>query len=529
MPMLPYARLASGFAALLLVAGGCDVAPDPLATATLEAKGGSGKGKGGSGGGKARPSRHANGERRHGSGSKGAKGLATLSARALLGQDGTTELDLSANGNIRLVLVRAVTDGTRADDWSHDGHAAIVKRVSAAHVVLAIHGLNRGQQLRVTALVRATGSRREEVVRVVETVKLRPNLVASNLVLPPSAQRNAVVTISATVSETNGDAGAGADCVLYDGGTAVDRAHGIFVGAGQTVSCAFEHLFAAAGSHDIKVAAENVDPADWDVSDNAVSGSIDIISSLPLAYTAAFSDITTTFAGHQEGSVASPDGSTHVFSYDTSSVARNQSASLAGGAAVGVSFPLAHLRVSESADGAAPIQSISADGVPFDTFDLTTDGVFDYAVSCANLSDSTGTAFLQVCNTLAAEIATGVRSESTGISYNRFAGEVTFHSEGFDRYTYSDGTGEDFTFNDTGTKGSPPAYTATSSFGFDLLVDDGTRSFVASPVVPLAPVSTSDSQPLACDDWTDPDGTTSHFCSSFSSASVGYAGLVTAP
>src|SRR5205085_343557 len=84
------------------------------------------------------------------------------------------------------------------------------------------------------------------------------------------------VTLLATVGEGNGDVGARTDCVLYVDGVEADRARGIWVDAGDQVSCAFLHTFTSEGDHALRVAAEGVNPADFDLSNNAAVGTIHI-------------------------------------------------------------------------------------------------------------------------------------------------------------------------------------------------------------------------------------------------------------
>jgi hypothetical protein len=57
----------------------------------------------------------------------------------------------------------------------------------------------------------------------------------------------------------------------------VDRASGVWVDAGGVVSCAFVHAFDNAGTYTVQVAATNVTPADWDMSNNSASTSITIL------------------------------------------------------------------------------------------------------------------------------------------------------------------------------------------------------------------------------------------------------------
>ena len=76
--------------------------------------------------------------------------------------------------------------------------------------------------------------------------------------------------------ELNGDASGTTTCVLAIDGNNVDQANNVYVDAGGSVSCAFEYTFSTTGSHTVQVTAANVVPADWDNSNNSISGVITI-------------------------------------------------------------------------------------------------------------------------------------------------------------------------------------------------------------------------------------------------------------
>jgi hypothetical protein len=57
----------------------------------------------------------------------------------------------------------------------------------------------------------------------------------------------------------------------------VDRAEGIWVDAGDSVSCAFTHTFAG-GTHQARVDVGDVNPGDWDPANNSAVTSIAIVS-----------------------------------------------------------------------------------------------------------------------------------------------------------------------------------------------------------------------------------------------------------
>ncbi|HEX8905297.1 MAG TPA: hypothetical protein VF771_10670, partial [Longimicrobiaceae bacterium] len=111
---------------------------------------------------------------------------------------------------------------------------------------------------------------------------LAPDLRAE-LHAAPRTRTGFPVTITAEVAELNGDVGARADCVLYVDGAEADRANGIWVDAGDAVGCAFSHTFTTPGTKLLRVEVANVSPGDFEPSNNAASGTIDVADENPLA------------------------------------------------------------------------------------------------------------------------------------------------------------------------------------------------------------------------------------------------------
>ena len=194
----------------------------------------------------------------------GRAGSATIGARALLGRDGNTSIDLVSNGSIEKVQLKA-------------GGAAANFR-GASHI--AVDGLVQHQVIQLESLVRGVDGARTDVVSASETVKLRPDLAVTAISAPERAGANIDVTIYATVHELNGDAGARANAVLLVDGQVVDRANGIWVDAGGNVAIAFRHAFSAYGNANLEVVVSAVDPGDWDDANNSATKPIEIAEKL---------------------------------------------------------------------------------------------------------------------------------------------------------------------------------------------------------------------------------------------------------
>lgn len=193
---------------------------------------------------------------------KGSAGDAQLESRTLLNRDGSADVELTANGVITKVQVKA---GNETDNFNHlenDGSASF-----------RAEGLERGSTVSIHANVE-TGAR-TEVVLAEEIVKLRPDLAVS-LSAPPQVAPNTSVTIRADIAEKNGDVGARANCRLLVNGSEVDRAENIWVDAGGNVQCAFVHRFAAYGMASLAVFVDTTDPADWDNANNSATATVEV-------------------------------------------------------------------------------------------------------------------------------------------------------------------------------------------------------------------------------------------------------------
>lgn len=201
----------------------------------------------------------------------GRSGDLAVEARALLGADGITDIevttgsfegDVAPTGSLVRVQVKAAydTDDAVTRNFSASG--------SFASVRLGDLGLSRHETIQIQAAANSTDFARTGVVTMVETVKLRPDLRAVPVPVPRYGIEGHPLNLYLNISETNGDLGARADCVLRVDGVEVDRAKNIWVDAGGSVGCAMTHIFTATGPHQVQMSVENVAPGDWNGSNN---------------------------------------------------------------------------------------------------------------------------------------------------------------------------------------------------------------------------------------------------------------------
>lgn len=200
----------------------------------------------------------------------GRSGTAILYAFALLDKQGVTEMSISAwsadsakvgiPGVLKHVLIRA-HDAQGTPMFTRNLHD-----LGSFTPPLTFNALPRGAQLQVQANVTGLDGNRTDVVTVTSRVNRLPDL-AAGLQMPAQVPTQQPIPIMATVSELNGDVGGYAECQLLVDGTVRDQAPGVWVDAGDTVTCAFSHSFTP-GFHDVQVEAVTAFPREWDPTNN---------------------------------------------------------------------------------------------------------------------------------------------------------------------------------------------------------------------------------------------------------------------
>ena len=203
-------------------------------------------------------------------------GDVTVQARVLMNKDHTADLELTTStfdkvasrGNIDRVAIESRSLGSVEErSLTNDGTHAIRLRV-----------LGPGEPVTIRAAVSGIHGRQQREVTLVETAKFRPDLEVSALAIPETIIAGFPAVIDAVVRERNGDLGARANCALSVNGQEVDRARGIWVDAGGTVSCSFRYAFATEGPNEVQVSLREASPADWDDDDSAMTMQLNVAS-----------------------------------------------------------------------------------------------------------------------------------------------------------------------------------------------------------------------------------------------------------
>lgn len=429
----------------------------------------------------------------------GRSGNATLEVRALRSKDNSTLLEVTTGaldetavppGNLAKLQVKSLnpddlTEALWTQNYNH--------REGGGYASYVLETPGRGMPIQVQANITGIDAR-TDVVTVIETVKFRPDLAPSNLVAPTRARVNTAVAISATVRELNGDVGARANCVLYADGSEIDRVSGMWVDAGGTVSCAFAHVFTTTGTKALRAAVENVVPGDWDDANNSVTGSIEIASVNDFHYYAqAYSDLSPHAYGWDADYYYTSSGVTQFSGNHYAFYGVEQSAYLSAWMPVELSFPLAGVAMAQTTNGAAlHAQSFT---------NVAAGWSYESAVerqACANLptEQSNGYVWFSICS--GRHTYDGVTTVSwTQFGYQRYSGDVTYWSSGYDHWYYATGEQYHYSWNYSSSE-SNPVVPYGPDYSFSVRIDDDGMSYRTNPMLTFTPYEYHNVRPYGC-------------------------------
>ncbi|HUG42348.1 MAG TPA: hypothetical protein VMM12_17925 [Longimicrobiales bacterium] len=356
--------------------------------------------------------------------------------------------------------------------------------------------LSRDARVQVQANVTGADPVRTGVVTLDVPVRLRPDPQVAAIAAPQRVGVRTMVGIAATVRELNGDLGARADCALVVGGVEVDRARGIWVDAGSSVSCAFRHRFEALGPTEVEVRLVDVEPRDFDADNNAARTTVEVML-IPsaFAYDASFQDVTFESSWRSEYRWQSADGRYGSEGRDQSEASgREQSGLLWAWTPRALAFPLDELIIRQMTRDetvhAARFLAVEPDWSWSDEwgsqscfmrwFD-TPNGYNSFELCSVQWQDS---------------------EPYTYLHYSRHAGEVTYHSRGDSRWWDQDAGVDDvwsWNYSDSFSIGRMVSY--GREYGFFIRMQDANGVYRMQPLVWLEPFSEGYQTPWSC--WED--------------------------
>lgn len=452
----------------------------------------------------------------------GRSGSATLSASAVIGADGITRLTVTSGSIYHPGQARGELAKVQVKVWTADGIKILTdnfqRPTSGASHTFLFPGIPPESRFQVQANVRGIDGRRTDVVTVTATGKLGPAL-STSIHLPDQVIVGVPTVITATVRETNGQTGTTTACVLFVDGVEVDRIDGVWVDAGDEVSCAFTYAFANPGEHDVRVSLQN-DPSQTGLLAPPPSASGDVTAADPNplpSWQASVLDRTVKTDTRFDAAWWKPDGSTREYKHGYGESPRSQTISMTGTLARATAFPLATVNLALSSNVAGTFQNETWTG-------LTAGAPDAGGQACLSQSLVAQGGIFTLCST-----GTGP-SGTTTFGYTRFAGTVTYHSIGFVRqWDNVAGTETYWAWNDVSETyaGGGQMRQLGTAVGLHLTITDLLGSYEVNATVPLQSFSEQLSEvPYTCreDAWWWLEGGVETTCEGRTEQAFGWSG-----
>lgn len=434
----------------------------------------------------------------------GRAGSALLSVRALLGADGTAEVEAASGALDSSAAPAGTVARVQVKAW--DGTEPLFTRTYAADGAVfraGYPGLLRGTRVQVQALVRGVDGRRTDVVTAETPLLLRPDLAVS-VVVPPEVEAGTAAPVLATVAEANGDVGARADCVLYVDGVAADRADGIWVDAGDVVACRFSPRLDAPGARRLEVRLENVVPGDFDPANNAAGSSVRVIRSERIFYSASAEDRAYTSHTVRRRTYRENMPDTYDWVRADDEAGRVQASVLYGSFPSPLGLPFS-VDVSQETGGAV----------------LHAGSYGSAAEPCVQRWDTDAGVRFALC-------ASSAGGGSTTVEYERHSGTVTYHSaETLYRRLPTGGQWQlvySWSSNRVEQTGTLADFGAELTFR--LAVRDSTGVWRASPTISMAPFTATEGHDF-CRMYPNPWNQWETYCETVTRTASGVRGSAT--
>lgn len=437
----------------------------------------------------------------------GRSGAASLTARALLGKDGTTTVEMSTSQLDTNTTPPGNINRTQLKPLDENGEALYARNYvggAGGYFNTSVNDFHRGQQVQMQATISGIEGSRTNVVTLVETVKVRPDLSPTNLSVPGRGVPGVPVNISVLVKEIMGDSGATTNLVLYVDGAAVDRANHVWVDAAGVVSCVFTHTFGSAGTKQVEVRAEGITPGDYDLSNNYAAGTIDIrpVTTAELNYNFQVVDGDDNYRAHINEKRYFNSVLQVEHEEDFSAQGWQQLLYFYGWTGRMISFPI-NISHQETNDGATVFSNTYSNLTPTSVIDAS-DGATRFIAYNVWRYDPSTAYYFNLSTTASINLATGARTEMTAFSSNRQAGDVTYYSAGYERF-WDAYTGEEFfySWNTTDLMRAGWRIPIGTRYGVNVSLTTGDGSiYAAAPVATMNTFDNSGRQPTTCFDWS---------------------------
>jgi hypothetical protein len=435
---------------------------------------------------------------------RGRAGNAAVEALALVDRQGNAVVEYSARhatdpsllGSTPRVQLKAVSrDGVHKFTRNLVESDAWHGPANGSPGVIQLPGIVYGDQLQMQAHVTGIDPHRVDVVTVTQDVKRVADL-AVDLSAPAEPDHFTNVNFLAVVSELNGDVGANARCELYVDGALADIIQGVWVDAGDAVTCAFTHMFTVPGAHTVEVRVRNAG-REWDEANNTDTATVVVNGTQAQFRTSAWFEDSrghSTMRSLQRWE-DTEFGSGSEEWRDDWSAGSSQQASMQGSMPVRTDGPV-HLQVS-----------MSTGGYVVDAGAWTANQVPNFFGWCALRVE--GRATFNLCSADFGMFA------FTSFTYAFVAGTVTYHSEGYSKVwdALSGPEGYVYHWNEETTSGTAPVPLG-DDWTFDVRIGTTAGNHVITRPLQLNRVVYESESPYECFSFGSPEeGFVSTYCS----------------
>jgi len=401
----------------------------------------------------------------------GRSGSARLEGAAVLGSDGITRLTITTGSLDNLAGAPGQIVKAQVKAFGPDGQHLFTRNFNGLNgggsQTFQFTGLMYGARVQVQANVRGIDGKRTDVVTITDAVKLAPALHV-DVQVPPDARVGQPVIITGLVSETNGDVGARTDCELWVNGALVDEAQGIWVDAGDVVTCAFTYTFDRAGPQNVEVRVGGGGGSQGAVISDG--GTVSVGNPFTTGYSAQVEDRSVSNTTVFNYTWTKPDGSHKEYSNTEVNTERTQTMNVQGTIERAAVFPLAQVSLAMESNGVewqteqweGLASTTGADGRQCITRDMPAYGAMFF-----------------LCNGLQGGASWG---------YQRYSGNVTYHSHGYSNtFDGIAGVQNLYSWNDNYTTYAFGGQVRAlgSALLMRLTITDGLGSVTFAPVVPV--------------------------------------------
>jgi hypothetical protein len=224
-----------------------------------------------------------------------------LSVAGLINQDGTTDVIVGVDvlepetstftpPSLAKHIQMKTFDTDGVLQWTQNYQdAPLTIEATSSHVAYQYVDVLRHQPIRTQVQVQNEQTTDTEVLRAVGTALLRPDLAVIQVEAPDSAPVGSLLNITATIEELNRDLGANATVTLSDSTGVIDTVEGEYYSPAATHSLHFvAEAPTVAGTYTLTVNVGDVDPNDYDQTNNTLSIDVEIVDPLT----------TTTFSSN---------------------------------------------------------------------------------------------------------------------------------------------------------------------------------------------------------------------------------------